>query len=523
MFLPMPRSSGRASRFLPIALFSVSDESNTISVTKQTVYGRGPARSGGFPAPGAIPRLLFIAAAWAAFAACRVYGDARYTPDPRVVRIAALEEPLPIEELIRISLIASGTPQEGMEDRIAAIAAIVSSAPPAADRSVRDGEVLLEWMHEEHLSRYVEDQTRLDILMDSGTYNCVSSAVFYLILARGRGVPVHGVLTTDHAFCRIPTGGEGGVDVETTTPYGFDPGTRKDAVDSFSGRTGFAYVPPGNYRLRRDIGGKELVSLIYQNRISAMQRRGDWAGTVGLARDRWALTGSAAAEDDFRTALTNYAAEMDRRRAYDDGLRFLGRAVGELDGEDGLGDVATALLSNGVTHRLRAGRTDEARALLEDGELIALVPAEVVASRLADIARAELDAVVKSGDFERALRAADDAVVSGLVDRPRWEETMLYLWSTEARRRSSGGNWIEGWNLLLAAPSSVSSIPHWADLEESYRHNAAVVYHNRFADAFRRDRLGDARTILDEALALFPDDPSLIRDLRTLESREGGG
>lgn len=451
-----------------------------------------------------------------------VYGEARYEPDSDVIRIAALEEPLPLEELIRIALIASGVSKDEIEARISAVVNITSSAPPATGNIERDGEILLEWMHEDYLDRYIEHQTRLDVLLDRGTYNCVSSAVFYFILARSRGLPVHGVLATDHAFCRISLQNGEGVDVETTTPYGFDPGSRKEAVDSFSGRTGFTYVPAGHYRLRRDIGEREFISLIYQNRISTMQRRGEWAETVGLARDRWALAGSEAAKEDFRTALSNYAAEMDRRYEYEAGLRFLSRAAKELGLNHGLEEVSSALLGNCISRLLRASRIDEAHAMLGEDELTALVPSDFIAARLADIERAELDAVVQSGDFEGALYAVDGALESGLVDQFRWEEMMLYLWSTEARRRSSGGKWMEGWNFLRTASSRVASISRWTELEESYRHNAAVVYHNKFVSAFRKNRLEEARIVLEEALSLFPDDRALLRDLEMLESREGG-
>ena len=311
--------------------------------------------------------------------------------------------------------------------------------------------------------------------------------------------------------------------METTTPFGFDPGTRMEAVDSFSGRTGFVYVPPGNYRRRRDIGERELISLIYQNRISDLQRRGEWAETIGLARDRWALSGSDAAKEDFRASLSNYVADMDRRHKYDEGLRFLRSAAGELGADHGLADIATALLGNGVSNLLRAGRIESARAMLNDEELTALVPAEYVESRMDDADRAELDMIVKSGDFEGALIAADEALESGLIEPSRWEETMLYLWSTEARRISSGGKWIDGWKLLTQAPRKMASISRWSELEDSYRHNAAVVYHNQFADFFRKSRFEEAGAVLEEALALFPEDTTLIRDLRTLESREGGG
>jgi hypothetical protein len=220
--------------------------------------------------------------------AVQVHGEVRLSPQDEIAQIGPMAEPLDLNLIIRASLIASGIEGPGLDSYAMEINELLDSAPPATGNVAVDGEMLLQWMHEEILSRYVEQQTSLDILLDRGTYNCVSSAVLYLILTRSRDIPVHGVLTTDHAFCRIPaSGGSEGIDVETTTAYGFDPGVRRDAVDSFTGRTGFSYVPPGNYRMRSRIGEKELISLIYQNRISALQKSGRWDETIGLARDLW--------------------------------------------------------------------------------------------------------------------------------------------------------------------------------------------------------------------------------------------
>ncbi len=447
------------------------------------------------------------------------FGEVRLDPGEEIVQIGEMAEPLPLDALIRSSLIASGTDPGSLDAYTGQMMDLIDSVPPATGDDAYDGEELLQWMHEVILTRYIEQQTALNILLDRGTYNCVSSAVLYLILARSMGIPVHGVLTTDHAFCRISDANDnGGIDVETTTAYGFDPETRTDALDSFTGRTGFSYVPPGNYRKRRDIGEKELISLIYQNRISVLQKSGRWDETVGLSRDRWELAGSEDAAADFRISITNYAADMDRRKRQVDGLRFLNDAAESLGEHHGLEETASVLLGNAVAYHLRAGRMVEAAAMLEDEELIALVPEDFLEERRRDAREKSLEVLIKSTPFEEAVAAADRSYSDGFIGRARWEEFSLYLWSTEARRRSSGGKWLEGWSLLREAPAQNRSISRWDAIEETYHHNAVVVYHNRFADAIRKQRLTEARQILDEALALFPDTPVFEQDQHTLEN-----
>ena len=445
----------------------------------------------------------------------------RLQPQDEVAQIASKEGPLSIAELIRVALIASGTEASQIPLWTERIEEMAEDLPEVTGEAAVDGEGLLKWLHQNHLTRYREPQTRLDTLLDDGTYNCVSSAVIYFILARYQGLPVHGVLTTDHAFCRIPTSGDDGFDVETTTPFGFDPGSRKDAVESFTGRTGFRYVPPGNYRERRDIDGRELVSLIYQNRIAVLQRQGRWSETVGLARDRWVLAGTDAAAGDFRAAVTNYAAEADRTRRYREGLSVVLEAVDIFGDDHGLEQTASALLGNAVTRNLRAGRYDEARSYLDDDDLVRLVGAEFIAQRTRDIAIRELEDGVKSAGFPEATALVDDALDKGLIDRDRWGEFTLHLWSTRARSLSSGGRWLDGYLFLRDAPADNRELSGWERLEDSYRHNAVVDFHNRFSAAFRRGNFAEADAILEEAWELFPENEMLEQDRRALDRQSG--
>src|SRR5208337_2256614 len=103
----------------------------------------------------------------------------------------------------------------------------------------------LTFLHRNLFTSYSVLQTRVDTVLETGVFNCVSSAVLYMILARSVGLSVGGIRTTDHAFCTVLVNGEP-VDVETTNPYGYNPGTRKEFSDSFGKLTGFRYVPPSS-------------------------------------------------------------------------------------------------------------------------------------------------------------------------------------------------------------------------------------------------------------------------------------
>jgi len=441
-----------------------------------------------------------------------VHGEPCLSSDDEMVRIAQIKEPLSVDELINASLIASGTGTEDIPKYSEKMAELLASAPGRSGTLPEDAEMLLEWMHENVLIRYIRNQTKMDTLIDKGGYNCVSSAVMYLILLRSRDIPVHGVLTADHAFCRVEN-----FDVETTTAYGFDPGTRREAVDSFTGRTGFSYVPPGNYRQRQDIGEKELISLIYQNRLVELQRQRKWEDAVGPALDRWTLAGSEAAENDFRISITNYAADLDRRRMELEGLVFLNEAAMFLGENHGLEDTASALLGNAVTYYLWEDEITEARVLLDNEELTALIPEDFISRRRQEVREKSLEITLKTASFEEASAEVNQAYSDDFITEARWGEFTMFLWSNEARRCAADGKWLAGWLFLNEAPAENMKISGWSRMADTYSYNTVVVYHNRFAEAVRNRDFSEARKILDEALVYFPDSPMLLRDRNSLD------
>ena len=135
-------------------------------------------------------------------------------------------------------------PPAAAKDRLSALllkfrdeVADVSDQAALAERA-------LTFLHKNLFTTYSVQQTRVDTALETGVYNCVSSAVLYLILARSVGLSVGGVRTADHAFCSVLVNGQQ-IDVETTNPFGFNPGAKKDFTDSFGKVTGFTMFRPG--------------------------------------------------------------------------------------------------------------------------------------------------------------------------------------------------------------------------------------------------------------------------------------
>jgi hypothetical protein len=137
-------------------------------------------------------------------------------------------------DLLSLYLLASGDvrtePQmQGLQTRIEAFFNQHGDILQIPDER-RRGAALLQRMHQyflladerSPLAGYDEDQSRLSELLRSGIYNCISSALLYLVLAETAGLTTAGVIMPSHAFVQVTLADGRVADVETTTADGFD-------------------------------------------------------------------------------------------------------------------------------------------------------------------------------------------------------------------------------------------------------------------------------------------------------------
>lgn len=83
------------------------------------------------------------------------------------------------------------------------------------------GAALLLELHEDLFQQYDEAQSTVSGVLETGTYNCISSALIYMALARELGLQVRGVLMPSHAFVEVELADGTTLDVETTSEDGF--------------------------------------------------------------------------------------------------------------------------------------------------------------------------------------------------------------------------------------------------------------------------------------------------------------
>jgi tetratricopeptide (TPR) repeat protein len=289
-------------------------------------------------------------------------------------------------DFVAAALVASGVPDDGIaagRARLLERLAPARAAAKAAKGAKARGDRLLRGLHDTVLRRYVEQQSRVDVVIAGGEFNCLSSAVIFAIAADGVIDAPRGMLSQTHAFVRVDVDGRP-ADVETTTPGGFAVDRKSLVTREFLRERGVGDGLSDEER-RKDLESPQEVSLVgllaalYSNRAVLAIREGN-VDEAALAFDR----ANRLASGPLKTRVANWRA---------------------------------ALLNNAATGLLKDGRAAEARALLRSaldgatGSTRSTLQQNLVAAsvRLAEDART-------GGRVREALQHVDDALGVGATD-----------------------------------------------------------------------------------------------------------
>jgi len=440
------------------------------------------------------------------------------------------------QDLAEISIWASGGNGSALQ-RIHALAASIPASPdfPAAERERAD--FILTYLHRNVFRGYSLLQTRVDTIFTNGRFNCVSSAVLYMVLAQSVGLRVSGVKTIDHAFVMVHIGGED-IDVETTSRHGFDPGNRREFHDEFGRVTGFAYVPAGNYHDRQTITPIELVSLIMSNRISMAETARRFAEAVPLAVDRAALLAGIGGgaplpprassvtpffedpKNDLMNRLFNFGAFLLNSGREEETLRWATFASAVYPDEVRWQEFFTAAVNNRLQRFVRSNQIAQARAFLDEHG------ASLTPENYADLDSVLFDTELLSRangirnaqDGDNLIATLVDARSNGRIDNRRSDELLTFAVQRTASVLSSppSRDWLAAINYIEAAIERFGSNREWEQSLQTFRNNRATEFHNRFAAAWNRRNFEEAQLILDEGLAEFPTNRQLLTNQETV-------
>lgn len=495
----------------------------------------------------------------------------RLDPAPEFRDSGRLGEPLGAEAFVDLAVEASLVePSDGSfpsetqaaAARIKAFAAEAATALKAIDSPYERGAAALAYLHRNRLRRYSLEQARVDLAMDSGTYNCVSSAVLYMALAKAAGLETRGVETKDHAFATVSTE-KGWIDVETTNPYGFDPGARKETfTDSFGRVTGYAYVPPEQYAQRTSVGDKAMIGLILHDRVSVLEEDGMFRESFCLAVDRYALEGPDAMGDFILMRAANLASRLIADRDEETALAFLDAYQAAFPGGQMVAQAREVAIRNRLASLAIAGRYEEGYAFVErarkawgEQPVFAEFDAAAVKNRAIELMKSGafaqaldfldsseaagrgakedypalrenaalgmVNASIRSGKYADALSLIDRLWKNGSLGPAKRGECVKSAAGSEAARRARAdpeSGWLAARDAFEAALAYLPGDPDLLKKRQACLDNYATAVYNRFAAAYNYGRLSDALGILKDGLSRYPDSPLLKKHLAELQA-----
>jgi hypothetical protein len=224
------------------------------------------------------------------------------------------------------------------------------------------------------LGSYVFEQAHLTKVFTTGKYNCLSSAVLYVVLARAFGMPVRAVAVPTHVFVELGTPGGKIIEVETTSDKGFDwvhdARFYKEDAATWSGNRGLRPVTFEEYQHRRIIEPYQLMAMAMRDgRAGAgeedRQRLLEAAGLVDgddveAVRDRVQVYGNEAVALYDASAWRTMLAMFEKVGPAIAGIGAASRDAKTLE------RVSWTTWSHAYALSI-AGRTDESMSLMTQG------------------------------------------------------------------------------------------------------------------------------------------------------------
>lgn len=338
-------------------------------------------------------------------------------------RVLTVPEPFQSTDLIHISLLFSGVDGRDLKSYTAQLrkylAEVHSNVKPGTKTDYELGKSLLAYLHETRLKRYDSSQSAMHTLWKKGKFNCLSSTVLYLLCARSLGLTVQTVSTPHHVFCRLKDG-ETWIDVETTTKYGFHPGTRHEFFNEFGRLTGATYIPPGNYHDREVISDRQLLSLLLQAQLPEKNPK-----VMRMAIDWYTLFPPEDSQRNLEYAFSYYVEWLNDEDLDDHAMTFVRHYKKRFETDPVLRKSVQAMLHRQILSFIERGRLTLAEQLLDEGSN--LLPADLKRS----LAEAVLAKAMREGKRKKqyafALNLTSRLVANGHLPEARGHDFVNYL------------------------------------------------------------------------------------------------
>lgn len=394
------------------------------------------------------------------------------------------------------------------------------------------GKAVLKLLYRDYLKAYSLNQTKVDVALENGFYNCVSSAVLYMAVAKAAGLDVRGQRTSQHAFCSIyipVAGGKAGqlkkIDVETTNPYGFNPGT-KEEIEHESQIKKYYVVPKKYYSNRSEVSDGVFTGLIAGNLTSDYIKTGDYHSALPLGAARWEAVKNepaksvATVRNEFDILAANYVNLLpESAAAYSSTLNWFSSFI------DRWGNTAFLQknLDTSFINLLVLCNQEKDFELARNG--YEKYKNKVSASQITKADEIITDIIILTAvegltEQEKIEETNRLLATEELAAPARQKRAQLHLesfWLEELNAMMNTRNFEAGYNTAALAAGQLPKSTKIKSMQNGFYNNLIATIHNNFAKLANAGKFEEAQAILETGLEKFPNDRTLKKDLADLQ------
>lgn len=444
---------------------------------------------------------------------------------------------LSADEVFKLALLFSECPLDSSEalrclNQFEDIKAKVTS-PSFMDLGLEErGRAVLKLLYEDYLTAYNLDQTRTNVALQTGIYNCVSSALLYMAAAKAAGLDVRGQKTTEHAFCSIYVpGSKSGqlrkIDVETTNPYGFNPGTR-ETIENEDKIKGYYVVPKMYYANRQEISDKAFAGLIAGNICSYCIEEDNYIKAMPLGAARYELvrqektsTATQIRRDLDALAINYVNIDVSEASVFENYVEWYTTFINRWGMTDFLQKSMDTALYNLLALCYHQKDYQQAIAAYEKykgyvTQKQITTCQEVLADTFFGSSIEDLDAQEQITLINQTLARSENMHEAFLK---RGELYLENAWLAYLNYYMDQQDYKSGYDKSEEALAQLPKSSKIKKMRQVFYSNTIAIIHNNFADEANKGNYKRAREILEEGLNQFPNDKTLKSDLSLLNKR----
>ena len=449
---------------------------------------------------------------------------------------------LTADEVFKLSLLFSECPLDSKEAQIALqkfelIKKGVTTKEFTKMSEEERGRAVLKFLYKDTLKKYSLNQSKVDVVFKNGEYNCVSSALIYMAAAKAAGLDVRGVKTPLHAFCSVyvlakgskgagagTNAGKTRIDVETTNPYGFNPGS-KETIENENNIKRYYVVPKKHYSNRQEVSDKVFTGLVAGNLCSDYIKSGNYIKAVPLGAARFNLVidenSSVQKEvrNDFDILPCNYISIRPKSaEKYYNMLAWFTEFVDFWGNDDYIQKSIDPAFNNLFVLCYEEKNYDLAKDSYEKiGPYASKNQRAKAEEILADLFLTSKIEGLSSREQIKTINEIKNSVEFTPNQLQRVNVILENAWIQILNAHMKNKDFAAGYKDSLIAMEQVPSSANFKKANQTFYSNCIAQVHNEFAKQANKRNYNQALKILNEGLKNYPNDKTLTKDMTELK------